>query len=180
MAALPLDALRPVGEFDAYGSVLVTDQITTVITWWSGTERNQASVYGPISREQVTSSVGPNLLATPAPLVDVYQRLQAFTAENSEPYRYTAIEVEVQPLSFDSGERRSPQWPASWPTLKSPGSVMHKGNSFGDIYMAASCESAVLEYARALGGRRTFQLDGTEYLLLTVHESLPSEKSWAR
>jgi hypothetical protein len=179
MAGLPLDALAAVGDFDAFGS-WVTDQSTTVITWWSGTERHQASVYGPISSEEVARAMRPTLRATPAPFIDVYERPQTFSPENSEPYRYTAIDVRVQPLPFNSAERPSPPWPAPWPTLTSPGSVKHEWNYYGDIYMAASCEPDVLEFARSLGTRRTFQLDGTEYLLLTVNESLPSEKSWAR
>lgn len=173
MSSLPLDPLSKVEWFSSVG--FRSDQNIAVITWWSATQRQQASVYGPVSRE-----AREDVNASPAAFVDVYERLRAFTAETGEPYRYSVIEVEVQPLPPSGSQMPSVAWPPGWPTLKSPGSVKHEWNYYGDIYMTASCEPAVLEFARSLGTRRTFQLDATEYLLLTVHEALPSEKSWQR
>ncbi len=174
MSSLPLDSLGKVELFSSVG--LSSDQNSAVITWWSGAERHQASVYGPVSRE-----AHDDVKASPAAFVDVYERLREFTAPTSEPYRYTVIAVEVQVQPPSDSSPQSVPWPPGWPTLKNPRPVRYDWEYYyADIYMAASCESAVLEYARSLGARRAFQVEGKEYLLRSVRESLPSEKSWER
>lgn len=171
-------AKPPPGE--KYHSVEdVTDLTWTVLTWWTGSERHQFAVYGPIQRETRAHELFTDIVvqASPGWFVDTFEKVASFNRPNSEPYEPSVIEVAVQPVPKGHLPGPAPRWPAEWPTLRSEGSVKWESGD-GGIDMPASCKPSVQDFVHSLGPAPVFLLEGKKYLVRGVYDLLPGERSW--